>query len=148
MASCVSSLREPKESVNSYHPDGPASYLDLRAHSLAKYPAPDKKRTAKKMPEVPRKKARMNLTLDLLQKEGKKQSTLDHWLFKKRWSGAYLSRTSTPRRDHARQRVGPRSLSKDFHTWWALFPKTPRNETADGKDKDPRPKTCGKRCTY
>ena len=66
----MSSLGEPKESVNSYHPDGPASYLDLGAHSPAKYPAPDKKRKAKKMSEVPKMKARMNLTLDLLQKEG------------------------------------------------------------------------------
>ena len=29
MASCVSSPGETKESINSYHPDGPASYLEF-----------------------------------------------------------------------------------------------------------------------
>lgn len=69
----------------------------------------------------------MNLTLALPQKEGKKQSTLDRWLFQPK----VLSRV------RFQERVLLKEITPDSESWttvppwWALFPKTPRNETAN-----------------
>ena len=75
----------------------------------------------------------MNLTLDLLQKEGRKTIHLRQLALQTQGGFARsLPRTRTPQRDQARHREldhGP--SQRIFHTLWALFPKTPRNKAAN-----------------
>ena len=127
MASCVSSHGEPKESINSYHPDGPASYLEFWAHSPANYSAPNKKSqenargSQNEGPNEP----------DVGSPSERRQKTIHlRPLALKSWCRAYVSKNaySSKRSCLTHKELDLIPSQRIFHTWCALFPETPRNE--------------------
>ena len=89
--------------VSRFLPSGWTDQLSGLASSF-----PDRKRKATKISQVPKKnKVRMNLTLDLPQKEGKKQFTLDSWLFQPK----------VPSRVRFQERVLLKEITPDSESW-------------------------------